>query len=296
MSRESQHPDPREAEAKPPFKSQQQPAPGSDAQMDPPVDHGEQSYKGNERLKGKTAILSGSDSGIGRAVAIAFAREGADVVLSYLPEEEKDADETVRWVEQAGRRAVKAPGDIRDAGYSKRLVETAEKEFGGVDIVVNNAAFQRTYEKITDVPLEEFATTFQTNVFGTFYLSQAALPKIRKGGSIINTVSIQAYEPSEELVAYAPTKAALVSLTKVLAKSAGKQGIRVNGVAPGPVWTPLIPSTMPEEKVKTFGKSTVFERPAQPAELAPLYVFLASQDATYVTGEIYGATGGNSPY
>src|SRR4051812_3467517 len=172
MSRESQHPDPREAEAKPPFKSQQQPAPGSDAKMDPPVDHGEQSYKGNERLKGKTAILSGSDSGIGRAVAIAFAREGADVVLSYLPEEEKDADETVRWVEQAGRRAVKAPGDIRDADYSKRLVETAEKEFGGVDIVVNNAAFQRTYEKITDVPLEEFETTFHTNVFGTFYLSQ----------------------------------------------------------------------------------------------------------------------------
>jgi NAD(P)-dependent dehydrogenase (short-subunit alcohol dehydrogenase family) len=264
--------------------------------MDPPVDHGEQSYKGNQRLTGKVAILSGSDSGIGRAVAIAFAREGADLVLSFLPEEEKDARETIGWVEKAGRRAIAAPGDIRDAGYAKRLVETADSELGGVDIVVNNAAYQRTYETITDVPAEEFATTFETNVFGTFYLSQAALPKIRKGGSIINTVSIQAFEPSAELVAYAPTKAALVSLTKVLAKSAGKQGIRVNGVAPGPVWTPLIPSTMPEEKVKTFGKNTVFERPAQPAELAPLYVFLASQDATYVTGEIYGATGGRTPY
>jgi hypothetical protein len=264
--------------------------------MDPPVDHGEESYKGNQRLTGKVAILSGSDSGIGRAVAIAFAREGADLVLSFLPEEEKDAKETVRWVEQAGRRAITTPGDIRDAGYCKKLVEVADQEFGGMDIVVNNAAFQRTYEKITDVPAEEFATTFQTNVFGTFYLSQAALPKIRKGGSIINTCSIQSYEPSAELVAYAPTKAALVSLTKVLAKAAGKQGIRVNGVAPGPVWTPLIPSTMPQEKVKSFGKNTVFERPAQPAELAPLYVFLASQDATYVTGEIYGATGGRTPY
>jgi len=199
-------------------------------------------------------------------------------------------------VQQAGRKAITLPGDIRDARYSKQLVETAGRELGGVDIVVNNAAFQRTYENITDVPVDEFASTFETNVFGTFYLSQAALPKIRKGGSIVITCSIQSYEPSAELVAYAPTKAALVSLTKVLAKAAGKQGIRVNGVAPGPVWTPLIPSTMPEEKVKTFGKNTVFERPAQPAEMAPLYVFLASQDATYVTGEIYGATGGRTPY
>ena len=296
MARESQHPDPRQAGAKPPFPSQHQPAPGTESKMDPPVDHGETSYKGNQRLRGKAAILSGSDSGIGRAVAIAFAREGADLVLSYLPEEEKDAKETVRWVEQAGRKAIAKPGDIRDVRYSRQLVEIAEKELGGLDIVVNNAAFQRTYEKIADVPAEEFATTFQTNVFGTFYLSQAALPKIRKGGSIINTCSIQAYEPSPELVAYAPTKAALVSLTKVLAKAGAKQGIRVNGVAPGPVWTPLIPSTMPQEKVKTFGKNTVFERPAQPAELAPIYVFLASEDATYVSGEIYGATGGRTPY
>jgi NAD(P)-dependent dehydrogenase (short-subunit alcohol dehydrogenase family) len=262
--------------------------------MDPPVDHGEQSYKGNQRLQGKVAIVSGGDSGIGRAVAIAFAREGADLVLSFLPEEQEDAKETVRWVEEAGRRAVAVPGDIRDVSYCKKLVESAG-ELGGLDIVVNNAAFQRTYENISDVPPEEFVTTFETNVFGTFYVAQAALPKIRQGGSIINTVSIQAFEPSAELVAYAPTKAALVSLTKILAKNAGKQGVRVNGVAPGPVWTPLIPSTMPQEKVKTFGKTTVFERPAQPAELAPIYVFLASQDATYVTGEIYGATGGQTP-
>jgi NAD(P)-dependent dehydrogenase (short-subunit alcohol dehydrogenase family) len=296
MPRESEHSDPRQAGARPPFPSQYQPAPGSEGSMDPPVDHGETSYKGNQRLTGKTAIITGSDSGIGRAVAIAFAREGADLLLSFLPEEEKDAQETARRVEQAGRNAIAVPGDIRDPAYCKTLVEQAGKELGGIDIVVNNAAFQRTYENISDVPAEEFAATFQTNVFGTFYLSQAALPKIRPGGSIINTCSIQAFEPSPQLVAYAPTKAALVSLTKVLAKAAAKQGIRVNGVAPGPVWTPLIPSTMPQEKVKTFGKNTAFERPAQPAELAPIYVFLASQDATYVTGEIYGATGGRTPY
>ena len=180
MSRESQHPDPRQAGPKPPFPTQQQQsAPGSEAEMDPPVDHGEKSYKGNERLKGKVAILSGSDSGIGRAVAIAFAREGADLVLSYLPEEENDAQETVRWVEKAGRRAITSPGDIRGAEYCKQLVDLTTKEFGGVDIVVNNAAYQRTYEKITDVPADEFATTFETNVFGTFYVSQAALPKSR---------------------------------------------------------------------------------------------------------------------
>ncbi len=264
--------------------------------MDPPVDHGEKTYSGNEKLLNKTAIITGSDSGIGRAVAIAFAREGADIVVSCLPEELKDAEETAHWIHQAGRKAILHPGDIRDQSYCRSLVDTAARELKGLDIVVNNAAYQRTYEKIADVPAEEFITTFQTNVFGTFFLSQAALPILRKGGSIINTCSIQAYVPSQELVAYAPTKAALVSLTKVLAQAAAQQGIRVNGVAPGPVWTPLIPSTMPPEKVKKFGTTTVFERPAQPAELAPLYVFLASEDATYVTGEIYGATGGRTPY
>lgn len=264
--------------------------------MTPKADHGEESYTGNARLRDKAAIITGADSGIGRAVAIAFAREGADLVLSFLPEEEDDARETARWVEQAGRKAVLTPGDVGKKRYCEKLVETATKKLGHLDIVVNNAGFQRTYDDLADVPEDEFERTFRTNVFGTFFLSQAASQVIPRGGSIINTCSIQSYEPSPNLVAYAPTKAALVSLTKVLAKALGKKEIRVNGVAPGPVWTPLIPSTMPKEKLKEFGRNTVFERAAQPAELAPLFVFLASQDATYVTAEIYGATGGRTPY
>jgi NAD(P)-dependent dehydrogenase (short-subunit alcohol dehydrogenase family) len=264
--------------------------------MTPQADHGEESYTGNGRLAKKVAIITGADSGIGRAVAIALAREGANLVLSYLPEEEDDAQETARWVEQAGRTAVRVPGDIGRKRYCEKLVETAKKKLGRLDIVINNAGFQRTYDDLADVPEDEFERTFKTNVFGTFFLSQAAAAVLPKGGSIVNTCSIQAFEPSENLIAYAPTKAALVSFTKLLAKALGKKQIRVNGVAPGPVWTPLIPSTMPKEKVKEFGKNTVFERAAQPAELAPLYVFLVSQDATYVTGEIYGATGGRTPY
>jgi NAD(P)-dependent dehydrogenase (short-subunit alcohol dehydrogenase family) len=264
--------------------------------MAPRPDHGEDSYTGNEKLKDQAAIITGADSGIGRAVAIAFAREGADLVLSYLPEEEDDARETARWVEEAGRKAVLVPGDVGKKKYCEKLVETATKRLGKLNIVVNNAGFQRTYDDLADVPEEEFERTFRTNVFGTFFLSQAAAEKLPKGGSSINTCSIQSFEPSANLVAYAPTKAALVSLTKVMAKALGKKQIRVNGVAPGPVWTPLIPSTMPKEKVKEFGKNTVFERAAQPAELAPLFVFLASEDATYVTAEIYGATGGRTPY
>lgn len=264
--------------------------------MSPQADHGETSYSGNARLRDKVAIITGADSGIGRAVAIAFAREGAHLVLSFLPGEAEDARETAQWVEQAQRTAELLPGDIGKKKYCEKLVETAVKKLGHVDIVVNNAGFQRTYDDVADVPEDEFEKTFRTNVFGTFFLSQAAAAVIPKGGSIINTCSIQAYEPSENLLAYAPTKAALVNLTKALAKALAKKEIRVNGVAPGPVWTPLIPSTMPKEKVRTFGKNTLFERAAQPAELAPLYVFLASQDATYVTAEIYGATGGRTPY
>jgi hypothetical protein len=264
--------------------------------MTPQADHGEKSYAGNGRLQDKAAIITGADSGIGRAVAIAFAREGADLVLSFLPEEEDDARETERWVKDAGRKAVLQPGDVGKKRYCEKLVETATKKLGKLDILVNNAGFQRTYDDIADLPEEEFERTFRTNVFGTFFLSQAAAGVLPKGGSIINTCSIQAFEPSANLLAYAPTKAALVSFTKALAKAVGKKEIRVNGVAPGPVWTPLIPSTMPREKVKEFGKNTVFERAAQPAELAPLYVFLASQDATYVTAEIYGATGGRTPF
>jgi NAD(P)-dependent dehydrogenase (short-subunit alcohol dehydrogenase family) len=296
MPRHASHPHPKEAEPKPPYSSRKQPPPGKTGQMGPKPDHGEKSYTGNEKLKDKAAIITGADSGIGRAVAIAFAREGADLVLSYLPEEEDDARETARWVEQAGRKAVLVPGDVGRKKYCQQLVETATKRLGKLDIVVNNAGFQRTYDDIADVPEDEFERTFRTNVFGTFFLSQAAAEVLPKGGSMINTCSIQSFEPSANLVAYAPTKAALVSLTKVMAKALGKQQIRVNGVAPGPVWTPLIPSTMPKEKVKEFGKNTVFERAAQPAELAPIFVFLASEDATYVTAEVYGVTGGRTPY
>jgi hypothetical protein len=241
------------------------------------------------------AIVTGADSGIGRAVAIAFAKEGADVVLSYLPEEESDALAASVIIHEAGQKALRLPGDIGSADYAKSLVSAAMKEFGHLDIVVNNAGFQMTHESIVDIPLEEFEHTFRTNVFGTFFLSQAALPKMEAGSSIINTTSIQAFEPGEQLIAYAATKAAIANMTKSLAKVASKQGIRVNAVAPGPVWTPLIPSTMPVEKVKSFGENTFFKRPAQPVELAKIFVFLASAEASYVSGEIYGATGGRTP-
>jgi NAD(P)-dependent dehydrogenase (short-subunit alcohol dehydrogenase family) len=264
--------------------------------MVPKADHGEESYVGNSRLARKVAIITGGDSGIGRAVAIAFAREGADIVLSFLRTEQDDAKETARWVKQAGQRIALIPGDVQKAKHCQSLVSTAMRKFGRLDVVVNNAAFQRTYAKPSDIPEREFDQTFRTNVYGTFFLSQAALSHLGKGGSIINTCSIQAFDPSPQLLAYAATKAALVNFTKGLAKAASKQSIRVNGVAPGPVWTPLIPSTMPANKVKQFGSDTAFERAAQPAEIAPLFVFLASRDATYVTGEIYGATGGQTPY
>jgi NAD(P)-dependent dehydrogenase (short-subunit alcohol dehydrogenase family) len=291
-----QAPQPKKAGPKPPYQQTKQPPPGKDKEMTPAADHGERSYTGNNRLRDKAAIITGADSGIGRAVAIAFAREGADLVLSFLPEEEDDARETARWVEEAGRKAILVPGDVQKKKYCQKLVDTATKRLGRLDIVVSNAGFQRTYDDIADVPEEEFEQTFATNVFGTFWLSQAAAAVIPPGGSILITCSIQAFEPSPNLLAYAPTKAALVSLTKAMAKALAKKEIRVNGVAPGPVWTPLIPSTMPQEKVKEFGKNTAFERAAQPAELAPIFVFLASQDATYVTAEIYGATGGRTPF
>jgi NAD(P)-dependent dehydrogenase (short-subunit alcohol dehydrogenase family) len=296
MARQAKNSQPKESGPKPPFPQEKQPAPGKEKQMQPKADHGEESYAGNHQLRDKVAIITGADSGIGRAVAIAYAREGADLVLSFLPEEEDDARETERWVKDAGRKAALLSGDVGKKRYCERLVQMATSKFGRLDIVVNNAGFQRTYEDIADVPEDEFERTFRTNVFGTFFLSQAAAPALPKGGSILITCSIQSYEPSESLLAYAPTKAALANLTKALAKALARKQIRVNGVAPGPVWTPLIPSTMPKEKVKEFGKNTAFERPAQPAELAPIYVFLASQNATYVTAEIYGATGGRTPY
>ena len=290
--------DPRTRFAQPPFSQGKQSGSGSAAELDPPADYGELSYQGHGRLLGRTALITGADSGIGRAVALCFAKEGADVLFSYLEGDEdevRDAEETVRLVEATGRKAVAVAGDLRKKTFCEQLVGRTVEEYGRLDILVNNAAFQRTYDKLTDIPEEEFDRTYRTNVYGTFFLTQAALPQMKPGGVILNSCSIEAYEPKDQLAVYASTKAALVSLTKSFSKMCIEQGIRVNGVAPGPVWTPLIPATMPKEEVKNFGKSSLFERPAQPVEQAAIYVFLASDDASYVTGEIYGATGGKMP-
>ena len=284
--------DPREGGPKPPFANQPQEAPGLEAEMSPKPDYGAGSYKGAGRLEGKSALITGGDSGIGRAVAVAFAREGADVLISYLEEEERDARETAGAVEASGRRCVRVAGDIRDEEHCRRLVGRAVEEFGKLDVLVNNAAFQMTREGIAEISSEEFDRTFRTNVYAMFYLCKAALPHMPRGGSVINTASIQAYQPTPQLLAYAATKGAIVTFSKALAEEAMKQGVRVNVVAPGPVWTPLIPSTMPQEKVETFGQDTPEGRPAQPAELAPVYVFLASPESSYVCGEVIGVTGG----
>jgi hypothetical protein len=254
-------------------------------------DYGEESYVGYGRLKGRKALITGADSGIGRAVAIAFAREGADVVISYLNEDE-DAQETASFVQQAGRKAVVASGSIENFKHCEVLVDRAFKEFGGLDILVNNAAFQMTHESIEELTPEEWDKTFKTNIYAMFYLIRTALPRMKEGSAIINTSSVQAYQPSPTLLAYATTKGAIVTFTKSLSALAIKQGIRVNAVAPGPVWTPLIPSTMPEKSVKEFGKKGSMERPAQPAELAPMYVFLASDESRYINGGIFDLTGG----
>lgn len=264
--------------------------------MRPQADHGEHSYRGLDRLRDRKALITGGDSGIGRAVAIAFAREGADVLISYLPAEETDARETCRWIEEAGRRAVAVPGDIQDEAHCVRLVDRTCSELGGLDIVVNNAAYQVTHDSIEEFTTEELDRSFRTNVYAMFWICRAALPRMPAGGTIINTASIQAFDPSPNLLSYSPTKAAIVNFTKGLSHQAMARGVRVNAVAPGPVWTPLIPSTMPEEKTKTFGAQTPFGRPAQPVELSPLFVFLASNEARYATGEVYGATGGRMPF
>ncbi|HEX8290797.1 MAG TPA: SDR family oxidoreductase [Pyrinomonadaceae bacterium] len=284
--------DPKEQGPKPPFEEQSQEPPGIEAEMTPRPDYGADSYRGHGRLEGKAALITGGDSGIGRAVAVAFAREGADVLISYLEEEEQDALETARAVEASGRRCVRAAGDIREESHCRGLVERAVGEFGRLDVLVNNAAFQMTRGGIHEISSEEFDRTFRTNVYAMFYLCQAALPLMREGGSIINTASIQAYQPSAELMAYAATKGAIVTFSKALASEAMKSGVRVNVVAPGPIWTPLITSTMPHEKYGEFGKDTPEERPGQPAELAPVFVFLASQESSYVCGEVIGVTGG----
>ena len=267
--------------------------PGLTSDMDTEPDHGEDSYVGSGRLEGKRAVITGGDSGIGRAVAIAFAREGADVLISYLPEEEEDGQVTAGHIRDAGRKAVTVPGDIRDEEQCVAVVETALRELGGIDILVKNAAYQMAQENgILDVTTEQFDRVMKTNLYAMFWITKAALPHLKAGASIINVSSIQGYQPSPQLIDYATTKAGIINFTQALAQQVAEQGIRVNTVAPGPIWTPLIPATMPESKVDGFGEDTPTGRAGQPAELAPAFVFFASQESSYVTGERLGVTGG----
>jgi len=283
--------DPKQAQPTPPFPEQEQEPPGTEAQMRPPADHGEDSYVGHGRLTGKVALITGADSGIGRAVAIAFAREGADVLCSYLDEDE-DAAETRRLVEEAGRRCLTVPGDIGDREHCRGLVERAVGELGGLDVLVNNAAYQMAYDSFLEIPPDEIDFVFRTNVIAMFHLCQAAVPHMGEGSTIVNTTSIQAAQPSPELLHYAATKGAISTFTKGLAQELAEQGIRVNAVAPGPIWTPLVVMSFPGEKNAEFGADTPLGRPGQPGELAPLYVFLATDDSRYISGEVIGATGG----
>lgn len=287
------HEGPARSQARPGFEEQSQAHPGLSGKMDPEPDYGEKTYRGAARLTGKRALITGADSGIGRAVALAFAREGADIALAYLEEEEKDAQATIELIEAAGRRALALPGDLRQEAHCRQLVAQTVAEFGGLEILVNNAAYQMSQpDGLTAISTEQLDRVLKTNVYAMFWLTAAALPHLRTGSAIINTASVQAYQPSAHLLDYAVSKAGIVAFTHGLAQQLAPEGIRVNAVAPGPVWTPLIPATMPPEKVAEFGKQSPFGRPAQPAEMAPAYVFLASAEAAYITGEIVNATGG----
>lgn len=273
---------------------QSQSEPGLDAKLQPQADHGQDTYRGSERLKGRKALITGADSGIGRAVAIAFAREGADVTLNYLPQEEEDAKETVKICQEAGVKVTPCPGDISDESFCKKLVQTAVHSMGSIDILVNNAGKQVYVPDIVDLSTDQLRKTFETNIFAMFWLCKAVLQHMPAGGSIINTASIQAYQPSPGLLDYASTKGAIVAFTQGLGQQLASKGIRVNAVAPGPIWTPLQPSHgQPMEKLTKFGQSTPLGRAGQPAELAPAYVFLASQESSYITSEVIGVTGGN---
>jgi NAD(P)-dependent dehydrogenase (short-subunit alcohol dehydrogenase family) len=274
-----------------PQPRQQQSPPGHTAEMDPRPDHGEESYRGSGRLTGKAAVITGADSGIGRAVAIAYAREGADVLISYLNEDD-DARDTAKWVEQAGRRAVVVAGDLTDPAHCRAVVDRAVQEFGRIDVLVANAAFQMSYESIEDIPDEEWDRTLATNLGGFFYLAKAAVPHMPEGSSIIGSSSVNSDSPNPTLMPYAMTKAGIANMCASLAQMLGPRGIRVNSVAPGPVWTPLIPSTLPAEKVESFGSDTPLGRVGQPAELAPVYVMLASDEASFVSGARVAVTGG----
>jgi NAD(P)-dependent dehydrogenase (short-subunit alcohol dehydrogenase family) len=267
--------------------------PGRTGELDVRPDHGEETYRGTGRLEGKKCVITGGDSGIGRAVALAFAREGADVLISYL-EEEKDAQETVRLVEEAGRRAVTVPGDLQDEAQCRAVVDRAVQKFGQIDVLVSNAAYQMSQDcGIDAISSEQFDRVMKINVYAMFWLCKAAIPHMPEGSTIIMTSSVQAFSPSPHLLDYATSKAAIANFTKGLGSNLTEKGIRVNSVAPGPVWTPLIPATMPEEKVETFGEQSPLGRAAQPAELAPIYVFLASQESSYITSEVIGVTGGS---
>ena len=272
--------------------AQQQQWPGTDTDLDPPADHGEQSWRGRGRLLGKRALVTGGDSGIGRAVALTFAAEGADVVIAHLPEEAGDAEETARLARNTGRRAVLHEADLRTAAANQDLARAAVEALGGVDVLVCNAAFQMAHDELSEFPPDQLERTFATNVFGPFWLVQALAPQLEDGGCVLVTTSIQAYSPSDHLLDYAATKAALNNLVANLAQALGPRGIRVNAVAPGPIWTPLIPATMPPDKVAGFGSDTPLGRPGQPVEVAAAFVFLASDEASYVSGTVLGVTGG----
>jgi NAD(P)-dependent dehydrogenase (short-subunit alcohol dehydrogenase family) len=285
--------DPTAKYPKPPFKKQSQPWPGLASQMDPPPDHGEQSYRGSGRLAGRKALITGGDSGMGRAAAIAFAREGADVAINYFPSEEPDAREVIEFIRAEERRGLALPGDIRDEKFCEELVRKAVEGLGGLDIVVSNAGRQQARQSILELSSEDFDATMKTNIYAPFWIIKAALPHLKPGSAIIATASEQAYDPSPDLYDYAQTKAATMNFVKSLAKQLGSKGIRVNGVAPGPIWTPLqVSGGASMEKLEKFGSQTSFGRPGQPAELGSIYVQLAADDASFATGQIYGAAGG----
>lgn len=285
--------DPRTQYPRPPFPAQTQRTPGLASRMNPRPDHGEDSYVGSGKLEGRKALITGGDSGIGRAAAIAFAREGADVAIAYLPEEQSDADEVMALIRQEGRKAVGLAGDVKDQSWCNEMVKQALADLGGLDILVINAARQQYRETLEDVSTYDFNDTMKTNLYALHWIAKMATPHMPPGASVITTASIQAYEPSPILLDYATTKAGIVAYTKALAKQLIEKGIRVNAVAPGPVWTVLQPSGgQPDEKVRRFGEDSDFGRPAQPAELAPIYVLLASQDGSYMNGEVFGVTGG----
>ncbi|AWI90842.1 NAD(P)-dependent oxidoreductase [Methylobacterium sp. DM1] len=277
---------------RPPFDTQPQSFPGQTGKMAPEPDHGEESYKGSGKLTGKAALVTGGDSGIGRAVAIAYAREGADVAISYLPEEQKDAETVGAWIERAGRRALLLPGDIKDAAYAREIVERTAKEFGRLDILVNNAAFQQPNQNVADIDDAIFEQHFQTNIFGPFYATKAALAHLKPGASVIFTSSVNSKHPVPTLFAYSATKGALSNMVLGLAQLLADTGIRVNGVLPGPIWTPFIPAGMSEDAVKTFGSQVPFNRPGQPAELASAYVMLAAEESSYTSGALITVAGG----